>query len=486
MRRLLVVMGIAVGALLVPAGIVFATHVNMAGFAWSGDDLGTGTTQGGIGWISFSCDNTSSCAASNYGGNINTVTRVLSGYVWNGDNCDDADPASTCGVGWISFNPAEIADFVTYPGCGYPGLPCQPATYGLISGSYVTGWARAYTAIINAATAGGWSGWIKFSGTAQNSNPYGWQRTFSVCGLTGSAWGGATNGTGTEVIGWIKASGTAQNGAPYGVVGRLSGVCPPTATALAAVPDMCALAPFVVLPWTYSDPFGNPQASFQIQVADDPALTVNVRDSLEIIGSAIRECWVTYPGAVMCSNATGAPQDRTDFGNFNGVQYYWHVRVKNNLGAWSEWSPTFPASGLPLFPDDLLNPSDGPPPHPYPNEQIDVPLFAFVNQPVKLQNNSTDSALAGPGLNPNTFISDWTIDPPFTCIDPTVPPALNCTSTNGVVLPPFSPTISFPNPGVYNVRLTVTDDDGHDCRSASASIPVGARLPKWQEVIPKP
>src|SRR3989344_2277834 len=295
MRRLLVVMGIAVGALLVPAGIVFATHVNMAGFAWSGDDLGTGTTQGGIGWISFSCDNTSSCAASNYGGNINTVTRVLSGYVWNGDNCDDADPASTCGVGWISFNPAEIADFVTYPGCGYPGLPCQPATYGLISGSYVTGWARAYTAIINAATAGGWSGWIKFSGTAQNSNPYGWQRTFSVCGLTGSAWGGATNGTGTEVIGWIKASGTAQNGAPYGVVGRLSGVCPRTATALAAVPDMCALAPFVVMPWTYSDPFGNPQASFQIQVADDPALTVNVRDSLEIIGSATRECWGTYP-----------------------------------------------------------------------------------------------------------------------------------------------------------------------------------------------
>src|SRR3989344_4297408 len=217
MRRLLVVMGIAVGALLVPAGIVFATHVNMAGFAWSGDDLGTGTTQGGIGWISFSCDNTSSCAASNYGGNINTVTRVLSGYVWNGDNCDDADPASTCGVGWISFNPAEIADFVTYPGCGYPTLPCQPATFGAAPGSFVTGWGRVYTAILNEPSSGGWRGWVKFSGNTGLPAEYGWRRPLSGCMVTRHAWGGGTNGAGTEVIGGIKASGTAQNGAPYGV-----------------------------------------------------------------------------------------------------------------------------------------------------------------------------------------------------------------------------------------------------------------------------
>jgi len=54
---------------------------NLSGYAWGQN----------IGWISFSCENTASCITVGYGVTIDGGTGMFSGYAW-GEN-----------VGWISF-----------------------------------------------------------------------------------------------------------------------------------------------------------------------------------------------------------------------------------------------------------------------------------------------------------------------------------------------------------------------------------------------
>ena len=57
-----------------------ATPANLEGWAWSST----------IGWISMSCENTSTCGASDYGVDIDTSNN-LSGYAWSEN------------IGWIKF-----------------------------------------------------------------------------------------------------------------------------------------------------------------------------------------------------------------------------------------------------------------------------------------------------------------------------------------------------------------------------------------------
>ncbi|MEK7662151.1 MAG: hypothetical protein AAB355_01445 [Patescibacteria group bacterium] len=124
---------------------------NLSGYAWNDN----------IGWISFNCTNTSSCASIDYGVNVDTTTRNMSGYAWS-DN-----------VGWISFN--EIG------GCPEVGCTTQPSVS--VSGP-VTGWAKVLSA------GGGWDGWIKLNGAS-----------FSGSTASGYSWG-------SDVIGWVSWGGT--------------------------------------------------------------------------------------------------------------------------------------------------------------------------------------------------------------------------------------------------------------------------------------
>jgi hypothetical protein len=56
-------------------------HGNLAGYAWAEN----------VGWISFSCENTSSCGTVSYGVTIDVSSGDFSGQAW-GEN-----------VGWITF-----------------------------------------------------------------------------------------------------------------------------------------------------------------------------------------------------------------------------------------------------------------------------------------------------------------------------------------------------------------------------------------------
>lgn len=62
---------------------------NLSGYAWGEN----------VGWISFSCENTASCGTVNYGVSVSPSTGQFSGYAW-GEN-----------IGWINFKSTGTEPF---------------------------------------------------------------------------------------------------------------------------------------------------------------------------------------------------------------------------------------------------------------------------------------------------------------------------------------------------------------------------------------
>ncbi|MBI5045475.1 MAG: DUF4215 domain-containing protein [Candidatus Niyogibacteria bacterium] len=141
----------------VPGSEAATGDAPLHGYAWSDN----------IGWLSFSCENTSSCATSNYGVIID-ASGVLSGYAWS-DN-----------VGWISFHAFDLV--------GCPSGVCE-ARYNSDSGK-LSGWARALA--YRDSERGGWEGWISLSGAS-----YGVTVNSSTGDLGNYAWS-------DTVIGWLS------------------------------------------------------------------------------------------------------------------------------------------------------------------------------------------------------------------------------------------------------------------------------------------
>jgi len=125
---------------------------NVSGFAWSDN----------IGWISFNCNDTSSCDSVNYGVSVSEL-GILAGFAWS-DN-----------IGWISFNENDLKN-----------CPEEPCKASFVEGS-LFGWARVLS------HGGGWDGWISLSGVdpsygviINNENKF-----------EGFSWG-------ADVVGWLQ------------------------------------------------------------------------------------------------------------------------------------------------------------------------------------------------------------------------------------------------------------------------------------------
>lgn len=129
---------------------------NLYGWAWSDN----------IGWISFNCTNTSSCATSDYGVNIAT-NGDMSGYAWSGN------------IGWISFNQSDLS--------GCPSGACKAK----LTGGNLQGWARVLS------NGDGWDGWISLNGPS-----YGITKNGNK--LEGYAWDASTIVDKQIGIGWIQ------------------------------------------------------------------------------------------------------------------------------------------------------------------------------------------------------------------------------------------------------------------------------------------
>ena len=141
----------------------------LTGWAWSDN----------IGWVSFNCENTSSCGSSNYVVELDLTSGNLSGYAWS-DN-----------LGWLSFNSSHVS--------GCPQGSCQPK----LQGNSFRGWAKFLATDNN-----GYDGWVSLS--CQNTNRCGTSSygvTKSGQNIGGYAWGDYAN---NNVIGWINFDG--ENG----------------------------------------------------------------------------------------------------------------------------------------------------------------------------------------------------------------------------------------------------------------------------------
>ncbi len=135
---------------------------NVSGFAWSEN----------IGWISSNCTDTATCGTSDYGINVG-ADETLSGYAWSEN------------IGWITFNEGDLTGCPTAPCVASVDLDC-PAGQCTVSG-----WARVL------ANGGGWDGWIKLGGVADDGSPYPLYIDSATGEFRGWAWS-------DQVLGWLS------------------------------------------------------------------------------------------------------------------------------------------------------------------------------------------------------------------------------------------------------------------------------------------
>ena len=270
------------------------------GWAWSEN----------VGWISFSCKNTSSTI--DYGVDKNPSTGLLSGQAWS-DN-----------IGWISFDSADLA--------GCPSGICEAR---MSSPAYsISGWARAMAA---SSSASGWDGWIKLNGTTTEASPapYGVFLNNTTKELYGWAWGGNTADVAfAGVIGWISfnCSDTGSCGTiDYNVHLAVSTPAAANLTSPANTSEnYCGDS--ASFEWLYQDSGGSPLDSYQFRVNT----TGNASDTNPVIDLSIPNrsdfpnTTITQPIAVKIIPGANELAYNT--------AYYWWVKVCNQGGVCSEWA----------------------------------------------------------------------------------------------------------------------------------------------------
>jgi len=191
------------------AKIKAGTSESGMGFLWGGGTEADGSLPGdvtntNVGWISMNSESTKAtcdvnnngftdvvCGGAdnattpfrNYGVNI-PATGALSGNAWSEN------------LGYINFAPAS-----SYPTTGCSGT-C-PTTSVVRNGDNLEGWARFEEISLAGSNAGGWLGWIKMRGIAQNGNAYGVSINTTDGTLTGYGY--------SDELGWIDFSRASLN-----------------------------------------------------------------------------------------------------------------------------------------------------------------------------------------------------------------------------------------------------------------------------------
>ncbi len=205
---------------------------------------------------------------------------------------------------------------------------------------------------------------------------------------------------------------------------------PPTVPSVTVTePDYCSSGPAAYINWTYSDPDGDPQSAYQVQVSAggsswNPPLSF---DSGKVSGSG-----TSY-------FANGLPFDKTIKAR---------VRVWDSHDSVSGWTESAswktPKHAYP-FTDFIYTPS------------TDIP----AKQPVQFTDQTTFYDGGG-----GTRIWSW---------------AFGDGGTSNVQNP--SPH-TYNLPGLYNSSLTATDKDNYSC-SRTKPVTVAQPVPVWKEVSPR-
>jgi hypothetical protein len=183
----------SVALVLLTAGVFFTFGLLPYATAGTGDAVSGFAWSENIGWISFNCTSTNSCASVDYGVDIDAQGN-FSGFAWSEN------------IGWIKFDPTTTS----------PGAPNHSACLDLpsagqacdgVGNNLISGWARACVAVADKTTcegaadpaAGGWDGWIKLrcNGTECTSSNYGVSWNSGTSEMEGWAWS-------DRVVGWVS------------------------------------------------------------------------------------------------------------------------------------------------------------------------------------------------------------------------------------------------------------------------------------------
>ena len=354
---------------------------NVWGWAWSEN----------IGWLSFSCRNTMAEGAGiNYGVDIATTTGIFSGYAWSEN------------IGWLQLNPLGP----------YPALPNYSVKVDLAT-QKVTGWAR----FLNFGD--GWDGWVKFG--------YGPQGNYidSNGDFHGWTWG-------SDVVGWISlnhADSEAGGKSLYKVKTTFSFNQPPSATDLQVnQPDYCTVPwAAAIFSWQFSDPNGDSQSAYQVQVDNDSNFSSPENDSGKVISS---------------SNSYATPSGKLSF----SATYYWRIMVWDSKDVSSSW---------------VSGPSFTTPKHAYPSIDFTwTPQNPTVNEDTQFADKSE--------VYGGTTKSSW-----FWTFQDGSP------DTSALQ----DPLVKFLSIKAKSVTLRVTDSDGFNC-TGQKTVNTLLQLPEWKEIPP--
>lgn len=187
------------------------------------------------------------------------------------------------------------------------------------------------------------------------------------------------------------------------------------------------------LSWNYSDPEGDPQESYWLQIDDNSDFSSPKIDTDEVYSSGS-----TYrpPDEILAWNTT----------------YFWRIKVKDNQGRWSDWC--LPSCSFPV------------PKHAYPNVTGPYEFKWSPPEPSALEPvQFTDKTKFYNGGN-KWF---WT----FEGADPLISTLQN-------------PVATFSAPGEWEVTLEAEDSDGYKCKTEPPiKVNVAKPLPEWEEVKPR-
>lgn len=222
---------------------------------------------------------------------------------------------------------------------------------------------------------------------------------------------------------------------------------PPSANNLQVIqPDYCIITwPAAIFSWNFTDPDGDSQSAYQVQVDNDSNFSSPEVDSGKILSSS--NSYATLSGALSWNTT-----------------YYWRLKVWDSSNAEStQW----------IYPPSPLGS-----PTPQPGTPFGIPDHAYPVAKnftlIPLKPAAKETVTFSPPVQPDSVVPTWSWD---------IPDAIYVGGTNSTSK---NPQVQFNSAGAHTVSLTVTDAPPHSSYSCQASVPINLQLPlpEWIEIPP--
>ena len=259
----------------------------------------------------------------------------------------------------------------------------------------------------------------------------------SSCNASGD-WSGSKSTSGSQSTGnlnQVKTYSYTLTCNPSDSVSVVVSAPVPSASSVTVTqPDYCVSGPAATVAWTYSDPSGSPQQSYQIQIDDQGSFANPEVDSGKVNSGSTS--YFTGQG-VMQFNTTYKARARV----WNGY---------DQVSSWTEMPGNFKT---PNFAYPQVN-------FTWTQNGISEPSSPTKEDPIQF----TDQTVFGGNQNQREW--SWNFgDSTFSTLQ--------------------SPSKTYNTEGTYYVTLTAEDSQGQVCARTRGPLIIQKPIPKWKEVAPK-